>query len=501
MTEILDPPDAADGQTDRPASGRGGTDSAENVFEEAAVPTHSAIGAGGSGAGNVFEGAVVPEASGPGRVGRVFRVAALAVGAVSMSALTYAVWGTLRGGGSGADGPEAVVEAMAAAASNEDAVAMISLMAPAEVGSFTELYPDVLDWAAREGHIADEQWLAGVDIEISGLDAEATHLHPDVAIVELRAGQLSVTVDPEVADPGHLDRFGSGFSRSVDGLLAELQNAVREGNEAVADVSLDGLFELREPDSLHVMTIRHEGRWYVSPFYTVAEYARRIADLPQADFTASREDAKPGAASASGVIAGLVEMLNSHRLEDYLAAETVDDLGGARSALNAFVPPDELGVWLDYAVTYQGWLDRLNEGAEPLNLEQAVGSLGLEISGEIDAEVNTRERPGPGGAVVVYLSSGSIHAAAEVTAVAAGEVQPWEIQLSWDGLCTTGHMRIYEEFDEFEECIDSEDWPGDDDEVFIVVREIDGYWYASYIETALAYARLLLDDYLASTEV
>lgn len=434
-----------------------------------------------------------------GKMGRIVRVGALVVGVVFMSSIAYAVWGALRGDGTGADDPAAVVEAMAAAANDEDAIAMLGLLAPAEVGTFAELYPDLLKWAAHEELIANEQWLAGLDIEISGLETEVTRRHSDVAIVELRAGELSITVDPEVADPGHVDRFGRQYTLTVDELLADLQDAVTGGRDSVAAATgLDGLFELHEPDGLYIMTVKHEGRWYLSPFYTVAEYARQIADLPSADFTASREDAKTGASSAAGVMGGFVEMLNTHRFEDYLEAETIADVGGDRSPLNAFVPPDELGVVLDYAVAYRAWLDRLNEGEQPENLWQIIDSLGLEISGEIDIEVNTRERPGPSDSVILYLSSGSIDAWAEVTVIETGEVQPWEIHMSWDGLCTSGYLLIYDDFTDLEGCIEPEDWPGDEDEVFIVVREVDGHWYASYVETGLAYARLFLDDYLSN---
>ena len=484
MDEETDPAGVPDGtgRSDAPASAGGDSD----VYAET---------------GEVFEGVVRPEATEaarpPGRVGRAVRVTALVAGVVSMSALAYAVWGAFSGGGAGADGPEDVVEAMAAAASDEDAIAMLGLLAPPEVGTFAELYPDLLEWAAREGIIADEQWLAGVDVEISGLDTEVTYLHSDVAVVELRAGELSITVDPEVADPGHVDRFGLEYSQTVDGTLAQLQDAVREGREGIAESTVGGLFDLSEPDGIYVMTIRHRGRWYLSPFYTVADYARRIADLPQADFTASREDAKAGASSASGVMAGFVDMLNSHRFEDYLEAETIADLGGDRSPLNAFVPPDELGVVLDYAVAYRAWLDRINERDQPENLWQIIDNLGLEIRGEIDIEIDTREQPGPDGAVILYLSSGSITARAEVTVIETGEVQPWEIHASWEGLCSTGYAQIYDDFDDFEVCIDPEDWPGDEDEPFIVVREVDGYWYESYVETGLAYIRLFLDDYLS----
>ena len=73
--------------------------------------------------------------------------------------------------------------------------------------------------------------------------------------------------------------------------------------------------------------------------------------------------------------------------------------------------------------------------------------------------------------MVLYLSSGSINASAEVTVIETGEVQPWEIHMSWEGLCSTGYAQIYDDFEDFEVCIDPEDFPGDEDELFIVVRE------------------------------
>ena len=436
----------------------------------------------------------------PGRAARIARIAAVAVGLIFLAVIGYAVVGALGGDGTGGDNPEAVVEAMAVAASNEDTLGMLALLAPAEVGTFSEIYPDLMEWAAREGHIEGGDLLAGLDIDISGLEVEATHLHPDVAIVELRAGTLAVTADPATADPSYVERFGSDYSTTVDEMLAEIQETVGESQDDVIDFGLGELFELHAPESIHLMTVRSGGRWYISPLYSVVEFARGIADLPQADFTASRQDPKPGASSAANVMGDFVDMLNSHRFEDYLEAETITDNVDERSPLNVFVPPDELGVVLDYAVSYRAWLDRINERDQPENLWQIIDDLGLEISGGVSIDIDTREQPGPDDAVVLYLSSGSINASAEVTVIETGEVQPWEIHMSWDGLCTTGHAQIYGDFEDFDACIDPEDWPGDEDELFLVVRRIDGDWYISYVETALAYVRLFLDDYLSNAD-
>ncbi len=426
---------------------------------------------------------------------RVARIAAVAAGAIFIGALGILAVRAFTGDRAGADAPEAVVEAMATAASSEDVLGMLALLPPSEVGTFAEIYPDVMEWASREGHVAGGDLLAGLDIDISGLDVEATLLHPDVAIVELRAGTVTVAADPETADPWFVERFGPGYSSTVDELLAEVQERVRESQDDVVGLGLGGLFELQAPDSLHVMTIRREGRWYLSPLYSVAEFARRIADLPEADFMASRANARPGAPNASAVMGDFVDMLNRNRFEDYLAAETFADLEGERSALNIFVPPDELGAVLDYATAYEELLNRASEGEQRENLWEIIDDLGLEIRGGISIEINTREEPGPGDAVVLFLSSGSINATAEVTVIETGEVQPWEIQVSWNGLCTTGYTQIYDDRDDFDGCIEPEDWPGDD-EPFLVVREVDGTWYISYVETAIAYIELFLDDYL-----
>ena len=435
-----------------------------------------------------------------GRAALIARIAAIAVGLVFLAVIGYAVVGALGGDGTGGDNPEAVVEAMAVAASNEDTLGMLALLAPAEVGTFAEIYPDLMQWAALEGLIEGGDLLAGLDIDISGLDVEATHLHPDVAIVELRAGTLAVTADPATADPSYAERFGSDYSITVDEMLAEIQETVGESQDDIVDLGLGELFELRAPESIHLMTVRQGGRWYISPLYSVAEFARRIADLPPADFTASRQAPEPGASSAANVIDDFVDMLNSHRFEDYLEAETITDNVDERSPLNVFVPPDELGVVLDYSVSYRAWLDRINERDQPENLWQIIDDLGLEIRGGVSIDMDTREQPEPDGAVVLYLSSGSINASAEVTVIETGEVQPWEIHMSWDGLCTTGYAQIYDDFQDFEACIDPEDFPGDEDELFIVVRRIDGDWYISYVETALAYVRLFLDDYLSNAD-
>ena len=409
----------------------------------------------------------------------------------------YALVDALSGGGVGDDNPEDVVEAMAAAASREDTIGMLALLPPSDVGTLTELYPSITRWAVREGHFDNEDWLAGVDLEISGLETEATYLHPDVAIVELRAGTLSVTVDPDIADSSHVDRFGREYSRTLDELLAELQETVHEGSASIAEYWLGDLFELHEPDGIYVMTVRREGRWYLSPFYSVAEFARHIADLPQADFEASRADAKPGAESASAVIGNFVGMLNSHRLEDYLEAETIADIDGQRSPLNAFVPPTSLGSCSTMRSRTALGSTGSTRGTSPRTCGRS--STTLDWRSAARSPSTWTHASNPGRMVPWCCTSARAQSAPPQRSRQSkpARSQPWEIEMSWDGLCTTGYALIYDDYEDFEACVEPEDWPGDDDELFIVVRQVDGDWYVSYVETALAYIELFLDDYLS----
>ena len=84
------------------------------------------------------------------------------------------------------------------------------------------------------------------------------------------------------------------------------------------------------------MTVRHGGRWYVSPVYTALEYAREVAGGPRP--TSVRR-------SAAQLGADTPELAVSDALHAWQA--------GDWDRLIALAPPDELPVY-----DYRAWIDQ-----------------------------------------------------------------------------------------------------------------------------------------------
>ena len=92
-----------------------------------------------------------------------------------------------------------------------------------------------------------------------------------------------------------------------------------------------------------VMTVRHDGRWYVSPAYTALEYLREANDGPAADF-GSADASKLGSDSPD------------HAVQDALHALQAGDW----DRLMALAPPDELPVY-----DYRAWIDQAAADVHP----------------------------------------------------------------------------------------------------------------------------------------
>ena len=52
--------------------------------------------------------------------------------------------------------------------------------------------------------------------------------------------------------------------------------------------------------------------------------------------------------------------------------------------------------------------------------------------------------------------------------------------------------------DEMSDCVPTDVLPAGFDDVFVVVGQVEGDWYVSYIETVLAYAELFVEAELAN---
>ncbi|WP_419848452.1 hypothetical protein [Candidatus Poriferisocius sp.] len=392
------------------------------------------------------------------------------------------------------------------AMSREDVIGVMSVMAPFEVGTSADLYPKAVDLAVAADIIEDANWLAGIDFEAEDLEMRTTVLHPDVALVALTRGELAIALDPAAADPLFADADSFHESITLQEAHQELSSAIWEANREIGDLP----FTLQAPDDLFVMTVKHDGKWFVSASYTVAEYARQILSLPPADFSASRDNPASGAETPSRVIDDLVEMVNSRSVEEHWDAILSGDPDGVFEPVAVFSPPDELGAFLDYTPAYNALLERVEEWLADdeigFDVEAMTESLeNIEVEGDVSLAVTTREEPAGDGKATVYLESGSISTLLLLSGQTADESVFFELDASWKGLCAQGHAAYFDgsssEFIEFDECLPQEALPEGLDQAFVVVTEVNGSWYISYVETILAYAELFIDDALRDPEI
>ena len=433
--------------------------------------------------------------------GQVGRIVALLVGLLFLGGVGWAAVAAFSGDREGASSPEEAVRNLTEALSNEDVVAAIEAMAPSEVGTAADLYPRVIELAVREGAIEREDWLAGVDFEVLGLETETTELHPGVALVELTAGVLTVSIDPDVADPIFVEEGQTEYSVSIAEMREELASGLGEASAFAGDLA--GLpFDIRDPGRIFLMTVERNGTWFVSPMYSVAEYGRQILDLPPADFAASRENAAAGAATAAGVIEGIEAMVNGAPLETHLDNVLNGDPDNTFAAASVMAPPDEFGVFIDYSSSYQALLDRLFEGSgmtfDEVQAEAMAMMEQVDLEGQVRLDIEVVEEPRDDGAVVLHLASGSIAMDASVVEPERRTVSTIEMEASWDGLCGRAVVVVDGSGpDQISDCVPTDVLPAGFDDVFVVVGQVDGGWYVSYIETVLAYAELFVEAELA----
>ena len=282
----------------------------------------------------------------PARRG-VVRMLGLAISALVIGGVAYVAFAAVQSG-DGAGSPEAAVRALADRLADEDVLGAIGTLAPDEVRSFDEAYKTGVERATEEDFVQDENPLQGVDIRIDGLELETQQLGDDVARVRLRGGTFGVTVDPARLAPKLREMAEeSGEDISVDEAVT-FSRLEKMLDEAQAD-------QRHRVESVYLMTVKRDGGWYVSPFYTIAQVATELSGQPTPDFSI----AHPAKGSASPE-AALTDMVNDiGRLE-------------VESAIDR-LPPGELEVLKDYR-------DVIFTPDVRANLAEARESFSLEIT-------------------------------------------------------------------------------------------------------------------------
>ncbi|WP_219414449.1 flagellar basal body protein FliL [Pseudonocardia nigra] len=240
----------------------------------------------------------------------------------------------LLGGRGGADTARESVELLAADLSQQRWFDAFGRLHPAEAELLTDLGEVVTDELVRLEVFRPD---ADLDAAFSGAtvsdlrfdEAAAEQVRPDVVITKLVAGTITFDQDPAALP------FTDSFRRLAfpDGLPAATPTTID-----LADV----VAEQGEP--IRLASVRVEGSWYVSLFYTAADYALRSEGLSwPATSVPARGAATPGdalretvQAMLDGDVPRLVELAPSgelqvvHDLGDVIVAEAPAEPSGAR---------------------------------------------------------------------------------------------------------------------------------------------------------------------------
>ena len=153
----------------------------------------------------------------------------------------------------GADSPEAAVREFADALVAEDLLGMIDVTLPEEVSSLRVAFDDAMREAKRLD-LLDESFaldhVAGVDVEIDGLELTTEALAPDLVVVSASAGSWSAT----------FDRSAFAFGNNLRG-----SDLVASGSGAGGSL-IDS--------QVRLVTVERDGKWFVSLGMSVAEAIR-----------------------------------------------------------------------------------------------------------------------------------------------------------------------------------------------------------------------------------
>jgi hypothetical protein len=368
---------------------------------------------------------------------------AIGVGvAAALVATLFAV--TSLGANDGAATPEAAVERLFDAVSNEDLVGVLESLTPGERSAMLPGIRGVASELQRLRILSDDLdlgGLSGIEFDVAGLELASEGLGPGVAGVAITAGTITSTFEPASLP------IGDNLAALLD--LADLHPADLEPDTTTEDLS--------EGD-VHIAVIEEGGGWHVSLLYSIAEAARRDAGLPVPAFGAGV--AAAGASSPEAVV------------EELAAAATRLDL---RRAI-ALLAPDEMRALQDYAPLFLDEVEaERDEWLADEDVELTIDRLDLETDRD-------------GDTAFVSISGFAIRGTVVGETGSAG----------FDGDC----FRFTDGTDEEEHCLSDDqeldlgrDIDHTDLRLGVTVVERDGAWYLSPVRTSveltLASLRLL----------
>ena len=360
-------------------------------------------------------------------------------------------WQVLASSG-GAGTPEDAVREFVTATAQQDVVGALDMVNPGEVEGLDSLYEAARDRAEDEGLVGGEEIADALDVTIDDLDLDVDEQGDYSAFVTLRSAEYTVTYNPDKL-PDRLDFVRDEFPEA------------KEWSGDVTELLEDQGVDLNR---IGVSTIQVDGSWYVSAIGTSLDSALREASAyddrnyvpSSSEYDAIGEDLDPIVGqNPEEALTNLVDAFSDQDFEEVLAN----------------FPADQVRAMRPYV-----------EVAQDLLADEGV-SLDGDIS-ELDLE--TDDLSGDLVKVVIDDGSGSVSVTRdEGTSSGEGSI---------DGRCFEGTTyESYDDYDDYEEgrvCLDDEivDDSGID-EVFVVMRKVDGGYQLDPLATAVEYASVAVE--------
>ncbi len=236
------------------------------------------------------------------------------------------------GSGTGASDPETALNQFISSLETGDLLGTAEVLNPDETRPFIRMAENTGDLPSRIGFekfIPDDDSDVSFDVRRNDVDLSVDQISDDVAKVELTGGEFVVqgtTTDSDLDIRSllflPLEVVGESVVDSELDLLVPADEVIEPVDEPEVPGDPDAVvYQVDEwAESLghdpFMMAIRRNGRWYLSPAYTIAEYLRLDDRGRRADFDAPGE--ATGAASPEEAVERMLDELVRGDLEDSL---------------------------------------------------------------------------------------------------------------------------------------------------------------------------------------
>ena len=249
----------------------------------------------------------------------------LAVGGGTFAVYTYL---TQRGAAS----PDEVMSTVSQAIADKDPISMFKMVSPSEIDTVADSADAIRDGGSdsRKGSSkadpgallskdAINSYLEALDVSSSEMTYSVDQKSDDLAIATISSWHLDVSVNQSLADTlrtRYQSAKGSSLTDEEEEFFSDLD---------FSDLSYDGdvADDFRDDIPLEIVMIKEDGRWYISPLMTSAQWNYRDRaqwddDVESPNYDADFDSVK-GADSPEAAVQNLTEaILDARRPSDML---------------------------------------------------------------------------------------------------------------------------------------------------------------------------------------